>query len=137
MRHTRDECRSRDIPGWNAEGRWIDSKAYKAADAINVANGNGARHPLLLLPKQDSKYGPADKNSKFKTTRFSDHVDKHRRGNRGHGGNTLSAYSLLHITCNCDDTDIDTMYRACCITTGNSPTSLSVTTLFDTGANCQ
>ena len=108
-RHTRDEFRSRDIPGWNAEGRWIDSKAYKAADAINVANGNGARHPVLLRHqpaaaaqprdsfKQDSKYGPADKNSKFKTTRFSDYVDKHRRGNKGHRGNTLPAYSLLHV----------------------------------------
>ena len=97
------------------------------------------RPPVLIrhqpASQQDSKYGPAGKNSKFKTTRFSDHVDKHRRGNRGHGGNTLPAYSLLHITCNCDDTDIDTMYRTCCITTGNSPTSLSVTTLFDTGDN--
>ena len=55
--------------------------------------------------------------------------------NRGHGGNTLPAYSLLHITCDCDDTDVDTMYRTCCITTGNSRASLSVTTLFDTGAN--
>ena len=27
------------------------------------------------------------------------------------------------------------MYCTCCITTGNGPTSLSVTTLFDTGAN--
>ena len=66
-------CRSRDIPVWNAEGRWIDSKAYIAADAINVANGNGARYPVLLRhqpaaaaqprdsSKQDSKYGPADK----------------------------------------------------------------------------
>ena len=56
--------------------------------------------PLLQdSSKQDSKYGPADRNCKFKTTtRFSDHVDKHRRGNRGHGGNTLPAYSLLHIT---------------------------------------
>ena len=101
-RQTRDECRSRDIPGWNTEGRWIDSKAYKAADAINAANGNGARHPLLLRhqpaaaaqprdsSKQDSKYGPADKNSKFKTTRFSDHFDKHRRGNRGHPSCLLS-----------------------------------------------
>ena len=54
------------------------------------------RHELVLRPaaaaqprdssKQDSKYGPADRNGKFKTTRFSDHVDKHRRGNRGHGG---------------------------------------------------
>ena len=40
-RHTRDECRGRDIPGWISEGRWIDSKAYKAADAINIANDNG------------------------------------------------------------------------------------------------
>ena len=47
--------------------------------------------------------------------------EQHRRGK--YGGNTLPAYSLLHITCNCDDTDIDTMYRTCCITTGNSPTS--------------
>ena len=39
--------RSRDIPGWNAEGRWIDSKAYKAADAINIANSNGARQAGL------------------------------------------------------------------------------------------
>jgi hypothetical protein len=73
--------------------------------------------------------------SKFKTTRFSAQDDKHHRGNRGRGDNTLPAYSLLHITCNCDDTDVDTMYRTCCITTGNSPSSLFVTTLFDTGAN--
>ena len=84
--------------------------------------------------QQDSKYGPAGKNSKFKTTRFSDHVDKRHRGNRGEGGNSLLAYSLLHITCNCDDNDVDTMYRTCCIATGTSLTSLSVTTLFDTGA---
>ena len=30
-RHTRDECRSRDIPGWNAEDRWIDYKACAVA----------------------------------------------------------------------------------------------------------
>ena len=113
---------------------------------MNTANGNEVRHPVQLRhqpaaaaqprdsSKQDSKYSPADKNSKFKTTRFSDHVDKHRRGNRGHGGNILLAYSL-HITCNCDNADVDTMYRIYCITTGNSLTSLSGTTLFDIGAN--
>ena len=104
--------------GISQEGRWIDSKAYKAADAINTANGNGARHPVLIRhqpaaaaqprdsSEKDSKYGPSGKTSKSKTTRFSDHVDKHHRGNRGRGGNTLPAYSMLHITCNCDDTDI-------------------------------
>ena len=84
--------------------------------------------------KQEAKYSPGGKNSKFKTTRFSDQDDKHYRGNSGHGGNPLPAYSLLHITCNCDDNDVDTMYRTCCIVTGTSLTSLSVTTLFDTGA---
>jgi hypothetical protein len=44
-RYSREECRGRDIPGWNSEGRWIDSKAYKAADTINIANGNEARQP--------------------------------------------------------------------------------------------
>ena len=82
--------------------------------------------------KQDSKYGLGGKNTEFKKTRFTDQSDdKHHRDNN----NTLSAYSLLHITCDCDDADIDTMYHTCCITTGNSPASLSVTTLFDTGAN--
>ena len=86
-RYTRDESRGRDIPGWNSEGRWIDSKAYKAADAINIANGNGTRHPVLVRhqpaaaaqprdsSKQDTKYGPASKSSKYKTTRFSHHRD--------------------------------------------------------------
>ena len=76
-----------------------------------------------------------DTNPQLQPSLATPPSDKHRRGNRGHGGNTLPAYSLLHITCNCDDTDIDTMYCTCCITAGNSPTSLSVTTLFDTGAN--
>jgi hypothetical protein len=41
-RYTCDECRGRDIPGWKSEGRWIDSKAYKAADAINPKLGANA-----------------------------------------------------------------------------------------------
>jgi hypothetical protein len=73
--------------------------------------------------KQDSKYSPGGKNSKFKTTRFSDQVDKHHRGNRGHGGNTLPAYSLLHITYNCDDTDVDTMFDTLCV--ANFPSDVS------------
>ena len=125
---------------------WIGSKAYKAADVTNIANGNGAKHPMLIRPhtkavsqprdfsKQNSKYGPTGKNTKFKKTRFTDQYMEDHRDNR-YRGNTLPAYSLLHITCDCDDTDVDTMYRTCCITTGNIPHSLSVTTLFDTGAN--
>jgi hypothetical protein len=85
----------------------MDSKAYKTADAINIAIGNGTRHQpaAAAQPRDSSKQEANGKNSKFKTTRFSDQVDKHHRGNRGRRGNNLPAYSLLHITCNCDDTE--------------------------------
>ena len=35
----------------------------------------------------------------------------------------LPAYTLLHITCNCDDTDVDTMYLFTLFDTGANPTS--------------
>ena len=125
------------------EGLWVDSKVYKAMDATNIAAGRGIKHPVLPpaasssskpadSPKSGSKYGPGDK---FKAVRFTDKADKHHRGHRGQGGTTLPSYNLLHISCDCDDTDIDTMYRSCCITTGNSSSSLTITTLFDIGAN--
>ena len=68
-------------------------------------------HPSLATPpsRTPSTAPPAGIASS------SDNVDKHHIG---HGGNNLPAYSLLHITCNCDDTDVDTMYRTCCTTTG-------------------
>ena len=59
--------------------------------------------------KAGSKYGPAgDKSSKYKASRYSS--DKDGKHNRGQGGTTLPSHTLLHITCDCDDTDIDTMY---------------------------
>ena len=87
--------------------------------------------------KPRDKYGPAgDKSSKYKSSRYSSDKDrKHNRGHRGQGGTTLPSHTLLHITCDCDDTDIDTMYCSCCISINNSSSSLTVTTLFDTGAN--
>jgi len=41
---------------------------------------------------------------------------------------------MTHPSCNCDDTDVDTTYRMCCITVGNSP-PFSAATLFDTGTH--
>ena len=38
----------RDIPGWNDQGRWIESKAYKTMDAQNSALGHGDKHPVLM-----------------------------------------------------------------------------------------
>ena len=39
---------------WNAEGPWIGPKAYKAADATNIANGNGVKNPVLNRPQHPS-----------------------------------------------------------------------------------
>jgi hypothetical protein len=81
-------------------------------------------------PNDCSKSG-----SKNNSVYFSDKDSKHYRDNRGRGGSTLPSYSLLHITCACDDTDIDTMYHRCCISTSNSFLSNPITTQFDTDAN--
>ena len=128
--HERDECKQRDVPGWNDQGLCLDSKEYKTIDAQNIAAGQGDKHPVLIrafvtaAPRvsfQDgdpsnagNKYGPAgDKSSKYKSSRYSSDKDgKHNRGHRGQGGTTLHSHTLLHITCDCDDTDIDTMYRS-------------------------
>ena len=50
------------------------------------------------------------------------------------GGTSQLSTTMTHPSCNCDDTDVDTTYRVCCITVGNSP-SFSAATLSDTGAH--
>ena len=46
--HESDKCRQRDIPGWNDQGRWVDSKAYKTMDVHNTALVQGDKHPVLM-----------------------------------------------------------------------------------------
>jgi len=61
------------------------------------------------LSKSGSKYCPGDKPDKYKTTHYSNKDSKHNRGHRGDGGTTLPSHTLLHITCDCDDTDVSFM----------------------------
>jgi hypothetical protein len=80
--------------------RWIDFKVCKTVDNINIAKGNGIRHPVLIRSsKHEYKTGPGGKTVSFKTSRFSDQVDKHHRGYRGHGGYTLPIkhHIIYHI----------------------------------------
>ena len=49
----------------------------------------------------------------------------------GARGGTIQLSTTLHQpACSCNDSDVDTTYRMCCITVGNS-----TATLFDTGAH--
>ena len=77
--HRRDDYRQRDAPGWNAEGRWIDSKTYKALDAANIAAGHDlcyqARRLLQVRIEVRSKcksvrFSDKDNNSLISTTRY-------------------------------------------------------------------
>jgi hypothetical protein len=47
---------------------------------------------------------------------------------------TVLSLLLSKNSCDCDDADIDMIYRMCCISVGNSP-SYNAATLFDTGAH--
>ncbi len=73
--HSRDECCQRDAPGWNTEGRWIDSKTYKAAD-------NAAAFKPADSSNSGSKYDRGDNSDKCKSIRFSDKDKKQYRDNR-------------------------------------------------------
>ena len=85
-----------------------------------------------------SRYGPSDphpnardatrdntRDNRSSTVRFDPKDTK---------GIQLTMTSLAHISCDCNAQDIDTTYRMCCATVGNSP-SYSAATLFDTGAH--
>ena len=50
-------------------------------------------------------------------------------------GNISSLPILSHMKCNCDATDIDVMFRNCCISVDGCTDSLQSITLFDTGAH--
>jgi hypothetical protein len=50
------------------------------------------------------------------------------------GGTPRQLATISYGKCDCDDADVDTSYRMCCITVGTSP-SFKAATLFDTGAN--
>ena len=50
-------------------------------------------------------------------------------------GNISSLPILSHMKCNCDATDIDVMFRNCCVSVDGCTDSLQSITLFDTGAH--
>ena len=77
-----------------------------------------------------SHYQPRDNQRK---ERGSVHF-REREDSSARGGTSQLSTTMTHPSCDCDDTDVDTIYRMCCITVGNSP-SFSAATLFDTGAH--
>ena len=148
--HARETCRASSHPDWNKSGLWAHSAAYKALKAALKARGKPEEHPTL--PKFRRADGttqgmPPAKDKPTSTARSTESIYGPRadppprpvrfneRGSRGgKRGEHLTAQSLSHITCDCDDTDVDAIYRICCITVDGSP-SYKTRTLFDTGAN--
>jgi hypothetical protein len=161
--HERDHCTSGQDPkhpDFNEEGKWIGCATYKTIKAWLVQNDRGDEHPTLRfnfradgtpLPFQSKgkKDRTSDRGRSSQNDSSSSRGGSHYRPQEGQylgrrdkgpvqfadnrGTNQLSA-TLIQPTCSCDDTDVDTSYRMCCITVGDSP-SFSAATLFDTGAH--
>ena len=83
-------------------------KEYFKHPVLPIAANAAASKPADSS-KSGSKYGPGDKSAKYKSVRFSDKDNKEYRNNRWRGGSILPPYSLLHITCRCDDIDVSSM----------------------------
>ena len=104
--------------------------------------------PMVLKPKaksdrpseRDSKSNPADSSSSSRGGSHYQPRDNQRR-DRGsvhfneredsssRGGTSQLSTTMTQPSCNCDDTDVDTTYRMCCITVGNSPSFSAATFL--------
>ena len=104
---------------------------------------------MVLKPKaksdqpseRDSKSNPADSSSSSRggshyqprdnqrKERGSVHLREHEDSSLRGGTSQLST-TMTHPSCSYDDNDVDTTYRMCCITVGNSP-SFSAATLFE------
>ena len=78
-------------------------------------------------------------------TVWPEKVDGHKKFNRRvefeeirdrdtRGGKHKQLAIMTHRACDCDDADIDTSYRMCCISVNNGP-PFKASTLFDTGAH--
>jgi hypothetical protein len=102
--------------------RTVQADRFKPDDAANRSRIYGVAR----------KSAPDEQGYKVKERGVQFNVPKDRDGRRGN--NYLSSL-LSKSSCDCDDADIDTTYRMCCISVGKSP-SYKAATLFDTGRTC-
>ena len=84
-------------------------------------------------PKQPTRWPAArqsatDVNGRASATRRVEFEGVKDRDTRGGTPRQLATISCG--TCDCDDADVDTTYRMCCITVGTSP-SFKAATLFE------
>jgi hypothetical protein len=106
-----------------AGDRTVQADRSKADDAADKSRIYGVAR----------KSTPDEQGYKVKERGVQFNVPKDRDG-RG-GNNYLSSLlSKSSSNCDCDDADIDTTYRMCCVSVGNSP-SYEAATSFDTGAH--
>ena len=115
--------------------------------AILKAEGHPTWHPTLAYVRGNSK-GTSSSSSEQPQRQSSDTgvygpgsdtVTKSSRRERRrmkHGkGNIFSLPILSHMKCNCDASDIDVMFRKCCVSVDGCMDALQCITLFDTGAH--
>ena len=130
----RDEFRVAE----RSKKRTHTSSSSSVPDRSSHSSGYDKGKSSKKTESSSSRYGPSDprpnardatrdntRDNRSSTVRFDPKDTK---------GIQPTMTSLAHISCDCNAQDIDTTYRMCCVTVGNSP-SYSAATLFDTGAH--
>jgi hypothetical protein len=114
------------------------AKADRSGDSARPTDDAGARR------NNTSTNAEADRDIRGVARKSAPDVDGHSKYSRRvqfegvrerdtRGGKHKQLAIMTHRACDCDDADIDTSYRMCCISVNNSP-PFKASTLFDTGA---
>ena len=103
----------------------IDRESSSNTRPAQVSSGSSSYDPSDPRPKARDATRDNTRDNRSSKDRFDPKDTK---------GIQPTMTSLAHISCDCDAQDIDTTYRMCCVTVGNSP-SYSAATLFDTDAH--
>ena len=115
---------------FRADGTPMVLKPRAKLDRPSERDSRSSQGDSSSSNRGSSHYQPRDNQQKDRgSVHFREHEDSSSRG-----GTSQLSTTITHPSCKCDDTDVDTTYRMCCITVGNSQ-SFSAATLFDTGAH--
>ena len=140
---------------FNKQGPWIGCASYNKIAAQLANSGMAHLHPMLkqnfragsnTMIGRESAHNTRPSNGSSGSSRYCssdsrtstrDSTRDNTRDNRTSGvrfdnrGIQPTMISLAHISCDCDAQDIDTTYRMCCVTDGNSPSYSAATLLVN------
>ncbi len=107
-----------------------DDKITEKSDRTSDRRPRSSQYDSSSSSRGGSYYKASEGQNQARRDRSSVQFREQEDGDAR--GGTIQLSTTLHQPAwTCDDSDVDTTYRMCCITVGNSP-SFSAATFFDT-----